>query len=78
MREKGASNRTFFVAFYFCLCYNKIVKEGKKMTYLLVFDKIKEIEVEIKKLEDLYGFAHNYKKVEIDFESSTIYISQKR
>jgi hypothetical protein len=48
------------------------------MTYLLVFDKIKEIEVEIKKLEDLYGFAHNYKKVEIDFETSTIFISQKK
>ena len=48
------------------------------MTYLLVFDKIKEVEVEIKKLEELYDYAHNYKKVEIDFETSTIFISQKK
>jgi len=48
------------------------------MTYLLVFDKIKQMEVEIKKLEELYDYSYNYKKVEIDFETSTIYISQKK
>jgi hypothetical protein len=67
-----------FVDFLILLCYNKIVKEGKKMKYLLVFDKIKQIEVDIKKLEELYAYAYNYKKVEIDFETSTIYISQKK
>ena len=48
------------------------------MTYLLVFDKIKQMEVEIKKLEELYDYAYGYKKVEIDFETSTIFISQKK
>ena len=48
------------------------------MKYLLVFDKIKQVEVDIKKLEELYAYAYNYKKVEIDFETSTIYISQKK
>jgi hypothetical protein len=48
------------------------------MKYLLMFDKIKQVEVDIKKLEELYDYTHNYKKVEIDFENSTIYISQKK
>jgi hypothetical protein len=48
------------------------------MNYLLVFDNVKRLEVEIKTLEQLYDYAHAYKKVEIDFENSTIYISQKK
>lgn len=48
------------------------------MNYLLVFDNVKRLEVEIKRLEQLYDYAYNYKKVEIDFETSTIYISQKK
>lgn len=48
------------------------------MNYLLVFDKIKKVEVDIKKLEELHDYAHAYKKVEIDFETSTIFISQKK
>lgn len=48
------------------------------MNYLLVFDKLKKVEAEIKTLEQLHDYAHAYKKVEIDFENSTIYISQKK
>jgi hypothetical protein len=48
------------------------------MNYLLVFDNVERLEVEIKRLEQLYDYAHAYKKVEIDFENSTIYISQKK
>ena len=61
------------------LWYTYIEREREiKMNYLLVFDNVKRLEFEIKTLEQLYDYAHAYKKVEIDFENSTIYISQKK
>jgi hypothetical protein len=48
------------------------------MNYLLVFDNVKRLEVEIKTLEQLYDYAYNYKKVEIDFENSTIYLYKNK